>query len=93
MAVYVDPLTPCPISANWHWNGSCHLIADSVDELHAFAASIGMKRAWFQNHTRMPHYDLNAARRAVAVLNGAVEIGRVEFVLKMRAWRAALERI
>lgn len=93
MAVYVDALITCPISANWHWKKSCHLIADSVDELHAFAASIGMKRAWFQHHTRMPHYDLNAARRAVAVLNGAVEIGRSEFVEKMRAHRAALERI
>lgn len=45
MAVYVDDLMACVPNPNWRWNQSCHLIADSLDELHAFAKSIGMKRA------------------------------------------------
>ena len=76
MPVYVDPLI--------NWNNpaapkcfrnqpSCHLYADSLEELHAFARKIGLKRSWFQNHRLMPHYDLTASRRAAAVLAGANE--------------------
>jgi len=47
MAVYVDdariPARVGPISARWS-----HLFADSQDELHAFAAGIGLKQSWFQ---------------------------------------------
>lgn len=38
-----------------------HLVSDSsVEELHAFAALIPMKREWFQGppEHRFPHYDL-----------------------------------
>lgn len=30
-------------------NGSAHLTADTLDELHAFAARLGLKREWFQD--------------------------------------------
>ena len=47
MAVYVDdariPARVGRIRARWS-----HLFADSQDELHAFAQTIGLKRAWFQ---------------------------------------------
>jgi hypothetical protein len=75
MAVYVDPLFTCLVSAAWKWPQSCHLFADDLDELHAFAKSIGIKREWFQDK-RLPHYDLNATRRLVAVRRGAMELGR-----------------
>lgn len=74
MAVYVDRLRPCIKSGAWKWDKSCHLLADSLEELHAFARKIGMKRAWFQNDGGHPHYDLNQSRRAVAVNKGAIEI-------------------
>lgn len=51
----------------------CHMIADSEEELHQFAAKIGLKREWFQN-TRNPHYDVSLSYREKAVLCGAVEI-------------------
>lgn len=51
----------------------CHMIADSEEELHQFAAKIGLKREWFQN-TRNPHYDVSLSHRKKAVLYGAVEI-------------------
>lgn len=81
MPVYVDTLV------NWGWKlgESCHLIADTLDELHAFASKIGMKREWLQisaNHT--PHYDLTASRRKVAVDKGAIELPRRDFVAKMK---------
>jgi hypothetical protein len=86
--VYVDDLMSCIPNANWRWSKSCHLIADSVDELHEFAKRIGMRRAWFQNDSRLPHYDLTEKRRSVAVRLGAIEIDRRQFVAKMRELQA-----
>ena len=50
-----------------------HLVADSIDELHIFADKIGLKRSWFQNHPKHPHYDVfgimyTRARKAGAKL-------------------------
>ena len=84
MSVYVDPMFPCIPTRNWRWNESCHLIADTEDELHTFAAKLGLKREWFQRDSRLPHYDLTARRRAVAVAVGAVELTRRQFVEVMR---------
>jgi hypothetical protein len=82
MTVYVDELFVTNRSladpqANRNFgNGkkSCHMTADTADELHAFAKRIGLKREWAQ-HVGRPtlHYDLTPRRRAAAVQNGAVE--------------------
>lgn len=53
----------------------CHMVADTVDELHAMAAAIGMRRDWFQPRSS-PHYDVCLERRRRAVQLGAVEIDR-----------------
>jgi hypothetical protein len=34
-----------------------HLLADSLDELHAAAKSVGLKPSWFQRDASHPHYD------------------------------------
>ncbi len=34
-----------------------HLVADTLEELHTFAADIGIKRCWFHNNKKHPHYD------------------------------------
>jgi hypothetical protein len=52
--------------------GSCHLMADDLDELHAFAGRLGLKREWFQDYPLHPHYDLTASKRARALKLGAV---------------------
>lgn len=64
----------------------CHMIADTLDELHAMASDIGMKRVWFQPGST-PHYDLCVARRALAVKAGAIEVGRREIVGIIRRLR------
>lgn len=90
MSVYVDALMKWGGSATFRWTHSCHMYADTLEELHAFAQSIGMKRAWFQNHAFLPHYDLNTSRRKVAVTRGAVEHDRnqmCQWVMDRRAWR------
>lgn len=61
----------------------CHMLADTLDELHATADKIGLKRSWFQPRS-FPHYDLSKSRRALALRNGALEISRVEVVELMK---------
>lgn len=78
MPVYVDPLfDTVGWSTAWPYPEACHLMADTVEELHPFAARVGMRRAWFQEgppvHS-VAHYDLTRARRAVAVKLGAIEV-------------------
>ena len=86
MAIYVDGLNPCLKSIRWPYAEACHLVADDIDELHAFAESIGLKRRWFQP-TSMPHYDMVGRKRAEAVKKGAVEIGREKLVELLRKQR------
>lgn len=64
-----------------------HMLADTIEELHAMADAVGLKRVWFQNHGT-PHYDLCQATRQRAIAAGAVEIDRRQTVALIRAWRA-----
>lgn len=54
----------------------------SVEELHAFASEIGLRREWFQDGKR-PHYDLRPSKRRLAVSKGAVEVGARDLVKRM----------
>ena len=72
--------------------------SEDVSELHAFAASIGLSRSWYQTPPRAQwrHYDLTAERRAKAVASGAVETdryGAVEHVARTRGDLETLARI
>lgn len=64
----------------------CHLMADTLEELHEFAARLGMKRAWYQP-VSTPHYDLSLSRRALALKLGAVEIDERKVVEIIRKYR------
>ena len=56
-------------------DGSCHLTCEGdIEVLHAFAARLGLRREWFQDHPRHPHYDLTRSKRRRAVQLGAVEV-------------------
>lgn len=86
MSVYVDPLFDWGGSATFPWKRSCHMFADDLGELHQLAQKIGMRRAWFQDHRGLPHYDLVGSRRARAVVLGAIEVTQKQMVEFMR-WR------
>jgi hypothetical protein len=60
------------------------MVADSEEELHAFAESLGLKREWFQNHGRIPHYDVTDTKRAEAITAGALPISSKELVRMFR---------
>lgn len=80
MAVYVD-------DAVWPWRGErwAHLMADTLDELHAFAQRLGKPRVSFQNKASGCHYDVNAAMRERALALGAIAISRHRDRAQVRA--------
>ena len=71
MAVYVD-------DAVHPWRGRrwAHLLADTLDELHAMAERLEIPRRAFQNKTSGAHYDVPAPMRERAIALGAVAISR-----------------
>lgn len=66
----------------------CHMLADNVDELHAFAEKIGMKREWYQPLST-PHYDLSLTKRLEAISKGAIEIDNKKVVEIVKKYRNA----
>lgn len=78
MTIYVDS-----VFLPWRGKKWCHLVSDQYDsaELHPFAQSIGLKREWFQWHTKMSsdpappwlwHYDVAEGMRLKAIEAGAM---------------------
>jgi hypothetical protein len=77
MTIYIDP----PI---WPGHGHLwsHMISDqSYEELHAFAARIGIPRRGFEHD----HYDVIAERYAVALAEGAQPVRSREIVTLLTA--------
>jgi hypothetical protein len=91
MAVYVDNLMARIPSREWPFRFSCHLIADSVMELHNFARKLGLRLEWYQCHSIIPHYDLSPKKRAFALRIGALEISRQEMHKRFLAAKKAKE--
>lgn len=71
MSVYVDDAVTL-----WRGERWAHLMADTLDELHAFAARLGIPRRAFQDKTSGAHYDVTAALREEAIRLGAIAISR-----------------
>lgn len=88
--VYVDPITEHTQSsvkpaARKYGTSWCHLYADTLEELHAFAKRLYLARSWFQDHPLLPHYDLTPSKREIAVRYGAKEQTREECSVRVRA--------
>jgi Protein of unknown function (DUF4031) len=87
VTVYVDDFA-CPATVGRITGRWSHLIADTPQELHDFAARLGLKRAWFQDPTvngklkAQPgtraaenwHYDVTDNKRRRAIRLGATPI-------------------
>jgi len=83
MSVYVDFM-----KAKYRRMIMCHMMADTLEELHDMADKIGVKRKWFQvSRTGMPHYDICLSKRKLAINCGALEINRNKVVELMRKYR------
>jgi hypothetical protein len=80
MSVYVDDAV-----VHWRDRRWAHLMADTLDELHAFAARLGIPRRAFQDKSSGAHYDVTAELRDEAIRLGAVAISRHRDRARMRA--------
>ncbi len=71
MTVYVDD------AVTW-WRGQrwAHLMADTLEELHAMAAKLGLPRRAFQDKPSGVHYDVTVELREHALRLGAIAISR-----------------
>lgn len=85
MSVYVD-------NARVKWRGRqwCHLVADTIEELHEFAQLLGLKREWFQHAASYPHYDVTIEVRQIALSIGALEGNRAEIITCARTMKTQL---
>ncbi|MDR0183938.1 DUF4031 domain-containing protein [Lysobacter arvi] len=71
MTVYVDDAVHL-----WRGRRWAHLMADTLDELHAMAQQLDIPRRAFQNKTSGAHYDVPAELRERAIELGATAISR-----------------
>ena len=87
MTVYVDDSNiqaTVPNGRVSHTSRWSHLFADTEEELHAFAARLGLKRSYFQGgekHGWRWHYDVTQGMRWKAIRMGAREV----------TWRQSVE--
>lgn len=79
--IYVDEATWSRATSAAPRVKYCHMVADTLEELHAFAKNIGVGRHWFHRSSRLPHYDLSEVNRELAILNGAKPVSRREFLV------------
>ena len=74
------------------WSGGGHLQADTPEELHEFAARLGLRREWFQAKPGRPendHYDLTFRGRERALALGAMDEDRAAGARRRQALRRA----
>ena len=82
MTVYVD-------NERIEWRGKlwCHLVADSLDELHEFAVALGLRRSLFQGKASYPHYDVTTTVRDRALQLGAMPGSKVQIIASAKRLR------
>ena len=93
LSVYVDNAFA---AGDWgRWTGGGHLEADSLEELHAFADRLGLRREWFQSKPGAPendHYDLGRRGRELALELGAIDEDRAAGARRRKALRNRIGR-
>ena len=61
------------------------MVSDSsLEELHNFAEHLGLRREQFQEHGRLPHYDLKPVVREKAMSLGAEAVSSKELFRRGR---------
>lgn len=71
MAIYVDF-----VSIEFRGYKWCHMLADSLQELHDFAEFIEVDKRLFHRNASYPHYDVTLKMRLTAIENGAIPADR-----------------
>ena len=71
MAIYVDRSSVSFKGRKW-----CHLMADTLEELHAFAQQMNIDARLFHRDASYPHYDITLEMRSMVIAHGAVDADR-----------------
>lgn len=61
-----------------------HMIADTLEELHEMAATIGVDRRHFQDKPGKPHYDICKSKKSEAIQHGAELVNDRRIILVLR---------
>lgn len=85
MAVYIDPAVFKKPNGRKNY---AHMVADSVDELHKFAATIGVKVHFFHRDKDHAHYDITEEQHAKAIEAGAKLVTSKELLRKAKQMNA-----
>jgi hypothetical protein len=85
VSVYVDDA-----AILWRSKPRFHLVADNVEELHAFCAAVGIKRCWFHRVPGKPHYDITGPQREAAIAAGAIAVTAQQMVYLTESGRRRL---
>ncbi len=71
--IYVSDLTAS--ETKLPYKKMCQMTTNGdIQDLHDFAAQIGLRREWFQDESSHPHYDLTPNKRKQAISHGAIAI-------------------
>ena len=57
-----------------------HMAADTLNELHQMAHSIGIDLKWFQDKPNKPHQDICKTKKVLAIQNGAKLVDDKEII-------------
>lgn len=63
-----------------------HMVADSLDELHKMADTIGVDRRHFQDKPNKPHYDICKKNKKLAIMNGAKLVDERDIIMTLRRY-------
>lgn len=77
MTVYIDNM-----QASYRGMKMCHMVADTLEELHDMATKLGLRR-YFQEPPKAskPHYDVSLTKKREALTRGAIEGTRHDMVI------------
>lgn len=66
------------------------MVATTLEELHDFAQSIGVKPHFFHKHKRLSHYDITTEQHATALIAGAKLVSTREIISVSYVMNAAV---
>ena len=75
MAIYVDFVQIEFKGYKW-----CHMLADTLQELHDFATLIEVDKRLFHRNASYPHYDVTVQMRETAIEHGAIAADRKKII-------------
>ena len=87
MAVYVDRARVQFKEKLW-----CHLMADTLEELHIFAQNMNIDARLFHRNASYPHYDITLEMRMTVIAHGAIDADRRTIIACGKRLKLQLER-